>query len=1072
MEEVEEILRQLAHFGATLEWRRGKLLCHTLQERPLPISLQERIKNSKVREYLRARMHRKQFDAPMRTAQEKCAGLGEWISLTPTQERIWAFCELWPENQFYNMPLALALQGDLDVPALMHAFECMVQRHSALRLKFAEEGGVVKQRVATDSAIQIPITDISGTAGHTQQRRLDEIISAESRQAFNLRTEAVIRVRIVRLESCNHVLLLTLHHICADGWSVGVLLNDAACVYRQIMDEAQVPLPSVPEGFDQYVRWLNRYLTGEFLQEKLSFWEETLRDAPSSIKLPTDSKRSVLRRGARERLTVRSDLIDAVTEFSANARVSLYCAIHAALSIVLHRWSRQNDLVIGTVSSGRFHPNTHSAVGCFMNSIALRAKIKSDSTLHAVTAAVGAAVADSYPYQDCPFEHVVQALKAGSNQGINPLFNVALLLQNYPIPKHFAAGVGAAIIPTYAGGADLDLRYIAGDLNGSFVIVCEYNAELFDGDTVRLTLKGLSKTLEMMVQRPDTLVQDLDYFGDLEQHAVRQSPARAGTLHVAGNFNVDPIEDSLTYWLEEIAPPMSLSVADYDQAYQQLLKLQDPGQEGDTTAVFIRLADWMGNADQPQAARVQLLQSRCDEFCELLVGQLSRTRRAVIIVICPSFNDTHRALTGNDDLLQLQRRFGASLEVLPGVHIITPEDVFRAFGDFEYVEPYGFEIGHIPYTREFYDAVGTQVARKLAALRRAPYKVIAVDCDNTLWSGICGELGAGGVTLSNGHLRLQKFLLSARDCGMLLCLCSKNNVEEVRAVFDRPDMALRWEHISGHRINWSSKSTNIVGLADELNVGTETFIFLDDSAMECAEVSAAGLGACVLQLPDEPDEFEMFLHGIWEFDIPVVSGEARRRARMYSEETTRQAASNAASSLEAFLEGLELNVEFNEVNAQNVERIAELTQRTNQFNLSNKRRSAQEIRYACTIGGLRGKAINVSDRFGSYGLTGIFLYSVQTPYLVVDTFALSCRVLGRRVEHSVVQYLCEMAIADGCKCLRLPYVRSDRNKPMLEFLMSVPEASIAEYEGAIHFELEFLNRAPASDDRYRGAVAV
>lgn len=1068
MEEVEEILRQLASFGATLEWRGGKLLCHTLQERPLPIPLQERIKKSKVREYLRARIHRKQFDAPMQASPESGARLGGWISLTPTQERIWAFCELWPENPFYNMPLALSLQGELEVRALIYAFEHTVQRHSALRLEFAEEDGVVKQRIATDVAMQIPITDISRMDAHTRQCRMEEIISAESRRAFHLRSEAVIRVRIVRQESNSHVLLLTLHHICADGWSVGVLLNDAACVYRQIVDDAQVPLPSVAYGFDRYVPWLNGYLTGQFLQEKLNFWMETLHDAPSRIKLPTDSKRSTLRRGARERLSIKYDLIEALTEFTANARVSLYCAIHAALTVVLHRWSRQNDLVIGTVSSGRFHPSTHSAVGCFMNSFALRTTVTGDSTLHAVTRAVGAALADSYPYQDCPFEHVAQALKAGADQGSNPLFNVALLLQNYPIPKHFAAGVGAAVIPTYAGGADLDLRYIAGELNGSFVVVCEYNAELFGADTVRLTLDALSKTLEMMTQRPDMSVQDLDYFGDLEQHAARHAPAPAGTLHVAGNFNVDPIVDSLTYWLEELTPPMSLSVDGYDQAYQALLKLQDPGQEGDATAIFIRLTDWMGAVDQASAAQVLLLQSRCDEFYELLAGQLSRTRRAVIVVICPSSETAHRATTESDDLLQLQRRFSASLEGLPGVHIITSEDVFRTFGDFEYLEQHGAEIGHIPYTREFYDAVGTQVARKLAALRRAPYKVVAIDCDNTLWSGICGELGAGSVTLSNGHLRLQKFLLSARDRGLLLCLCSKNNLDDVRAVFDRPDMVLRWEHISSHRINWSSKSINIVGLANELNVGTEAFIFLDDSAMECAEVSAAGLGACVLHLPDDPDEFEMFLHGAWEFDVPIVSGEARRRAQMYSEEGARQAASKTASSLEAFLQGLELDVEFSDISALNAERVAELTQRTNQFNLSNKRRSAQEISYACSVGKLRGKAINVSDRFGSYGLSGIFLYSVQAPYLVVDTFALSCRVLGRQVEHAVVQYLRQMAIADGCKCLQLPYVRSDRNKPMLEFLMSMPTASVAEYEGATHFELEFFNGAPAINDRYQG----
>lgn len=1069
MEEVEDILRELATFGASLEWRGGKLLCHTLPDRLLPASLQERIRRSKLRDHMRARRHRQQFDAPITAGQDSVTG--DWFGLTPTQERIWAFCELWPENAFYNMPLALALHGPLEVAALVRAFECLVQRHPALRMVFAEADGVARQRVASEMPLQIAVTHIFGLDGQERKRRLDEIIDAESRRPFHLRSESVIRVRIIRLDNDSHVLALTLHHICADGWSVGVLLTEVADIYGRLVGGDNATLPSIRIGFEQYARWQNAYLAGEFLQEKLDFWVEELETALPLVKLPMEGKRSTIRRGGRERLTLKSELVDALNAFTGSAGVSLYCVIHAALAVVLQRWSGQQDLVIGTVTSGRFHPNTQGAVGCFMNSFAIRTKVAGNSTLESLAKSVAEALTGSYPFQDCPFDSVVRALKAGAKQGLNPVFNVALLLQNYPVPTRFSDGIEAAVIPTYAGGADLDLRYVAGELNGAFVVVCEYNAELFEVDTIRHTLKALAKTLEVLALQPDTAVEDLEHFGHLQQHASQHTNEPTATLRVAGNFNVDPVEDSLGYWLEGFTPTMRVSLASYGQAYQELLQLEAAGQEGDATAIFLRLGDWTGDPLLGAMGAMRTLRERCDEFHGVLSSQLSRSRRALVIIVCPTSELVEGPMAPVGCFFDVQREFVKSLEALPGVHVITPAEVFSAFGNFDYVEPHGFDIGHIPYTQEFYDALGTQVARKLAALHRPPFKVVAVDCDNTLWAGVCGELGADEVTLSDGHLRLQQFLLSVRDRGLLLCLCSKNNLNDVRAVFERPDMVLRWEHITAHRINWCSKSSNIFSLAQELRLGADAFIFLDDSAMECAEVSAAALGTCVLQLPVDPNEFESFLLSTWEFDVPVVSAEARRRAKMYAEESVRQAAGQVASNLSEFLRTLELRVEFSDVEAGNLERVAELTQRTNQFNLSNKRRSAQEINYACTQGELRAAAINVADRFGDYGLTGALLYSMQGACLVVDTFALSCRVLGRQVEHAVMQHLEEQAIAAGCTSLLLPYVQSEQNRPMFDFLNSFSAANVSVYDNTTDFKLAVSDSATARGAKHHGAGA-
>jgi FkbH-like protein len=341
-------------------------------------------------------------------------------------------------------------------------------------------------------------------------------------------------------------------------------------------------------------------------------------------------------------------------------------------------------------------------------------------------------------------------------------------------------------------------------------------------------------------------------------------------------------------------------------------------------------------------------------------------------------------------------------------------------------------------------------------LKREPYKVIVLDCDNTLWKGVCGEDGPAGLEITPPYKALQEFMVGQAAAGRLLCLCSKNNERDVLDVFEqRPDMVLREQHFVSRRLNWSSKSENLASLARELNLGLESFIFVDDDPVQCTDVEINCPGVLTLQLPKDADHIPAFLDHVWAFDCVKATNADRDRARMYRQNVAREQ-SRAHLSLTDFIKGLELRVAVAEPAATDLARVSQLTFRTNQFNLTTLRRSEIEVRDFLARDNAAGLVARVSDRFGDYGLVGVVLFEIDADRYEVDTFLLSCRVLGKGVEHAIVAALARRAVADGKSLVNFRCVPSAKNAPAIEFLRSIAHVRRHDSAGAWVFAAEDL----------------
>jgi len=432
------------------------------------------------------------------------------------------------------------------------------------------------------------------------------------------------------------------------------------------------------------------------------------------------------------------------------------------------------------------------------------------------------------------------------------------------------------------------------------------------------------------------------------------------------------------------------------------------------------------------------LQRNVQDFYVALQSFTTQISAPLALCCCPASPAVEADAELKAAVADAEQKLLSLVGTLTGVSTISSEALLRRYPVTEYYDTHSHQLGDIPYTPEGYAAVGTALFRTIFNLKRKPFKVVVLDCDNTLWKGVCGEDGWRGVAVTEPYRTLQRFMIGQMNLGMLLCLCSKNSEQDVLDVFDhRDDMLLKREHLVSWRINWNSKSENIKSLAAELNLALESFIFVDDNPLDCGDVEINCPDVLTLRLPQDTASFATFLDHIWGFDHTETTVEDRGRVKMYQDNARRERFRAQASSLSDFVAGLMVCVDIDDVAEEQLSRVSQLTFRTNQFNFTTIRRSPSEIRDFLKRENTGCLAVRVTDRFGDYGLVGVVLYETEADRFKLDTFLLSCRVLGRGVEHKLMSNIGQRALSAGKKFVEVTCHPTDRNLPAREFVSSL-----------------------------------
>ncbi len=552
---------------------------------------------------------------------------------------------------------------------------------------------------------------------------------------------------------------------------------------------------------------------------------------------------------------------------------------------------------------------------------------------------------------------------------------------------------------------------------------------------------------------------------DSTLHIPKESSQPWTGVVIASSFTADPLLGPLSLMLEESGLVTPAVLAPYGQPFQQLLDANSAfahNRDG-VNVLLIRFEDWLRGADgQIDRAdeRSASVERNAVDLATAVRAAAQRAATPLVVGLCPPSSALRSRPELRVSLQALEKAFRADVADLSNVRFLSM-DAFEDWPLERLLDPEQDRLGHVPYTPRFFAALAHDVARLAHALKTQPVKVLVLDCDNTLWNGIVGEDGVSGIRIRERETDLQRFALEKKKAGVLLCLASKNSAADVFEVFEnRDDMVLKLDDIVAAQIHWQPKSESVRALAQELNLGLDSFAFIDDNPVECAEVRAACPEVLVLNLGEDEDPVA-FLGNVWPLDVLVVTDEDRQRSDMVRENLARDRLAKSSTGMAAFIEELDLRIDIAAPTASQIARVAQLTQRTNQFNFTTRRRSEAEIvqvaqqDQSCLV-------VEVRDRFGDYGLVGVVIYGLFGEALLVDTFLLSCRVLGRGVEHAVLRELGKISASAGKARIEMPFIPSKRNMPARRFLDSLA-AEVREEGEALRF---VMSTAQASEVAY------
>jgi amino acid adenylation domain-containing protein len=448
----------------------------------------------------------------------------EEMPLSFAQQRIWFFEQLNPGSPFYNTFQPLLITGPLDVPALERAFNEIVRRHEVLRTTFVVRGGEPFQVVAPELKLKAELVDLSHLPESERAEQMHELGEAEVRRPFDLARGPLWRITLLRLAEDKHALLLSMHHIVSDGWSLGVLCKEIAALYEAFSNGQPSPLPELSIQYADYAMWLREWLEGKELEAHLDYWVKQLEGAPPLLELPGDRPRPAAHsfRGATYEFKLPLALSRALKEFSQREEVTLFMTLLAGLDVLLARYTGQRDIVVGSAIANRNQKETEPLIGFFVNTLVLRTDLSGNPSFRELLQRVRAVTLGAYNHQNLPFEKLVEAVQPERNLGYSPLYQIEFTLQNAPVGVLKADKLTIEGLPVRKETVETDFNFIMADTEEGLAGIIEYATDLFEPTTIERMANHFQNILEAATANTDRRISELPLMTEAENRLLNE----------------------------------------------------------------------------------------------------------------------------------------------------------------------------------------------------------------------------------------------------------------------------------------------------------------------------------------------------------------------------------------------------------------------------------------------------------------------------------------------------------------------------------------------------------------------
>ncbi|WP_082348916.1 condensation domain-containing protein [Planktothricoides sp. SR001] len=439
--------------------------------------------------------------------------------LSYAQERMWLLDKLEPGNPAYNRPLNIRLTGSLNVVALEKSINEIVRRHEIFRTSFSIIDGQPIQAIAPSMTVNLPIVQLSHLPINEREKESDIMATEAAQHKFDLSQLPLITAKLLHLSETENILLLTMHHIIFDGWSVAVLLKELAAHYQAfVMGEAS-PLLPLPIQYADFAIWQRQRLQGEVLESQLAYWKKQLSGSLPVLELPTDRRRSPVQtfRGAKQDLLLPKHLSESLKELSLREEVTLFMTLLATFQILLYRYTGEEDMIVGTPIAGRDRLETENLIGVFINTLVLRCHCDGNSTFREFLNQVRQVALEAFAHQELPFEKLVEELKPDRDLSHTPIFQVLFQLRNLPQSSVTAAGIGFEELKGDREITAFDLTLDILETSSGLVCSFNYNRDLFDAATIERMAGHFQLLLSGIVANPQQPIFQLPLLTKKEQ---------------------------------------------------------------------------------------------------------------------------------------------------------------------------------------------------------------------------------------------------------------------------------------------------------------------------------------------------------------------------------------------------------------------------------------------------------------------------------------------------------------------------------------------------------------------------
>ncbi len=441
-------------------------------------------------------------------------------ALSFSQQRLWLLDQIEKGSTQYNIPAALKLSGLLDVDALNKALTTIVERHESLRTVFLDVGQGPRQVIQPASKFNLPMVNLSDHLDGNKTQQIDMVVAEEAKKGFDLSLDLMLRAQLLKLSDNEHVLLVTMHHIASDGWSVGIVIKELSQLYQAYVEGNENPLPALVIQYADYAHWQREWLQGDVLDKHLDYWRSQLSNLPVVHSLPLDKERPQQQTfaGALVSAQLRKSSLDTLNALCLLHGATLFMGLHAAFSVLLARYSGEADIVMGSPIANREQGEVAGLIGFFINTLVLRSDVSGTPSFIDLLQQSKQTALGAYSHQQVPFEQLVEVLQPERSLSHSPLFQIMLVLHNNEQTTLELPGLTLSPVAQTQVQAKFDLMLNAVELESGMAFEWEFNTDLFDRSTIERMAAHFVSLLEDMLSSPNKNVYAIEFLSEGERH--------------------------------------------------------------------------------------------------------------------------------------------------------------------------------------------------------------------------------------------------------------------------------------------------------------------------------------------------------------------------------------------------------------------------------------------------------------------------------------------------------------------------------------------------------------------------